>query len=221
MINYDNSPAYMIYQSDEVNTEESFERTFGIHVKASVLKGIIKANFDYEYNKIKNHKKKYILIKLRQHLYSIAVNPKDPNSWGKFGELGEYEPVYVSNVDYGRVLTLLVETTEDTETTTKSIKAGVSAAFPKFGGSVDMEKVDKFKNMFKEEKIRILVAGGPLSNSKNVTSYEAFKEAISAPSAKALIEAAIPISYRVRALRSNREVEVRACYTEERLVPEK
>ena len=221
MIKYDNAPAYMTYQSNEVDTEESFEKTFGIHVKASVLKGINSAHFDYNYNKTKSHKKKYVLIKVRQHLYSIAVDTKDPNSWGKFGELGEYEPVYVSNVDYGRVLHLLVETTEDAETTTKSIKAGVSAAFLNYSGSVDTKIVDKCKDLFKEQKIRILVAGGPLSNSKTVTSYESFIDAIKSPSAQSLIESAVPISYRVRSLRSNREVEVRACYTEVKFVPEK
>ena len=41
MIKYDNAPAYMTYQSNEVDTEESFEKTFGIHVKASVLKGLL------------------------------------------------------------------------------------------------------------------------------------------------------------------------------------
>ena len=220
-INYENAPAYITYQSDEVNTEESFEKTFGIHVKANVLKGIIKANFNYEYSKAKSHKTKYVLIKVRQQFFSISVDAKNPDSWGKFGELGAYEPVYVSNVDYGRVLHLLVETTEDVETTSKSIEAGVSLAFAKFGGEVNMQLAEKCKNLFREQKIRILVAGGPLNAARNVKDYDSFVKFLEMPSAKSLIEAAVPISYRVRTLRDNREVEVRACYTEERFVPEK
>lgn len=116
---------------------------------------------------------------------------------------------------------LLVETTEDVETTSKSIEAGVSLAFAKFGGEVNMQLAEKCKSLFREQKIRILVAGGPLNAARNVKDYDSFVKFLEMPSAKSLIEAAVPISYRVRTLRDNREVEVRACYTEERFVPEK
>ena len=44
---------------------------------------------------------------------------KQPDEWGTFDNLGEYEPVYVSSVDYGRVLHLLIETKESADSISK------------------------------------------------------------------------------------------------------
>ena len=149
------------------------------------------------------------------------MDTKNSDDWGEFGNLGEYEPVYVSSVDYGRVVHLLVETTESTESISKMIKAGIEASFPKFGGSVETTYKDKLDKYFKSEKIQIMVAGGPLEYARKIRNYDSFIEFIDIPNSKSLIGASVPIGYRVRSVRTNREIEVKNFYTEEILTTKK
>lgn len=220
-IKYDEAPAYITYLSNDVTTKESFNKTFNIHVKASVFAGIVKAHFNYETQKLTSSGKHYVLVKVRQQFFNISMDTKNSDDWGEFGNLGEYEPVYVSSVDYGRVVHLLVETTESTESISKMIKAGIEASFPKFGGSVETTYKDKLDKYFKSEKIQIMVAGGPLEYARKIRNYDSFIEFIDIPNSKSLIGASVPIGYRVRSVRTNREIEVKNFYTEEILTTKK
>lgn len=220
-IKYDEAPAYITYLSNDVTTKESFNKTFNIHTKVNVLGGIVKANFNYETSKISSSGKHYVLVKVRQQFFNISMDAKHPDEWGEFGNLGEYEPVYVSSVDYGRVLHLLVETTESADSISKMIKGGIEASFAKFGGSVETEYKKQWNRYFKAEKIQVMVAGGPLEYARKIHDYDSFIEFIDIPNAKSLIKSSVPISYRVRSVRTNREIEVRNFYTEEVLTTEK
>lgn len=219
-IDYNNAPAYITYRSNEVTTEESFLKTFGIHVKASVLGGMVKAKFNYEHKKYSSNKTHYVLVKVRQQFFNISVDPKSADDWGELTNLGEYEPVYVSSVDYGRVLHILVETTESADSISKMIKGGIEANFGKYSGEVKTELSQKWNKYFKNQKIKIMIAGGPLTTASKVRDYETFMEFIKVPESTSIIGASVPISYRVRSLRNNREVEIRISYTDEELVPE-
>jgi flavomodulin len=217
-IDYNNTPAYLTYISNEITTTNSFNKTFGIHVKAEVLSGLVSANFNYTETKLNKNSKKYVLIKVRQVFYSVSVDPILANEWGDLHNLGDYEPVYISSVDYGRVAHILVETDESLNETTKTIKAGISAKFPKFGGSVDTTSEQKVSKWFQDKKITVMIAGGPLSQSKMVTDLESFKDFLTMPSAADLVNSATPIGYKVRTLKDNREVEVRTMYTEQEFI---
>jgi len=162
--------------------------------------------------------KKYVLIKVRQMFYNVSVDPKSANDWGDIENIGSYEPVYISSVDYGRVAHLLVETDEKSSEVTKKIQAGISASFPKIGGSVDVNKQEEARRYFQEKKISIMIAGGPLSTAKNVTNYDTFMQFLTNPSPEDLVKASAPIGYKVRTLKDNKEVAVRVMYTDQRLV---
>lgn len=217
-MSYDVTAAYVTYISNEVTTTQGFNKTFGIHMKANVLSGLVSANFSYTETKLNKNSKKYVLIKVRQMFYSISVDPKNANQWGDLENLGDYEPVYISSVDYGRVAHILVETDENLDETTKTIKAGIAAKFAKFGGSVDTNAVTKVTNWFQDKKITVMIAGGPLSYSKLITDLDSFKEFLTMPSTKDLVNSAVPIGYKVRTLKDNREVEVRTMYTEQEFI---
>lgn len=214
-INYDKAPAYITYLSNNVTTKESFNKTFNIHTKVNVLGGIVKAHFNYEARNYSSSGKHYVLVKVRQQFFNISMDAKQPDEWGTFDNLGEYEPVYVSSVDYGRVLHLLIETKESADSISKMIKGGIDASFAKFGGSVDTEYKKQWNRYFKSEKIQVMVAGGPLEYARKIHDYDSFMDFIDVPNARSLINASVPIGYRVRSVRNNREVEVRSFYTEE------
>lgn len=214
-INYDKAPAYITYLSNNVTTKESFNKTFNIHTKVNVLGGIVKAHFNYEARNYSSSGKHYVLVKVRQQFFNISMDAKQPDEWGTFDNLGEYEPVYVSSVDYGRVLHLLIETKESADSISKMIKGGIDASFAKFGGSVETEYKKQWNRYFKSEKIQVMVAGGPLEYARKIHDYDSFMDFIDVPNARSLINASVPIGYRVRSVRNNREVEVRSFYTEE------
>lgn len=214
-INYDKAPAYITYLSNNVTTKESFNKTFNIHTKVNVLGGIVKAHFNYEARNYSSSGKHYVLVKVRQQFFNISMDAKQPDEWGTFDNLGEYEPVYVSSVDYGRVLHLLIETKESADSISKMIKGGIDASFAKFGGSVETEYKKQWNRYFKSEKIQVMVAGGPLEYARKIHDYDSFMDFIDVPKSRDLINASVPIGYRVRSVRNNREVEVRSFYTEE------
>ena len=215
------APTYITYFNNDVTTEKSFNKTFRTHVKPDALSSIVKTNFSYNTTNYSSAGKHYILVKVRQQFFNISMDAKQPDEWGTFGNLGEYEPVYVSSVDYGRVLHLLIETKESADYILKMIKGGIEASFAKFGGSVETEYKKQWNRYFKSEKIQVMVAGGPLEYARKIHDYDSFMDFIDVPNAKSLINASVPIGYRVRSVRTNREVEVRGFYTEEVLTLKK
>ncbi|GIZ14094.1 thiol-activated cytolysin family protein [Capnocytophaga catalasegens] len=219
-VDFSNTAAYLTYISNEVTTIESFSKSFGIHAKLDVLSGLVKANFSFEQTSLTINSKKYVLIKVRQQFYNVTVDPKNADTWGDIQNIGSYEPVYISSVDYGRVAHLLVETDETSAEVTKTIKAGISATFPKIGGNVDTKMQETARNYYKNKRIQIMIAGGPLSTSRSVTDYDSFMLFLQNPKPEDLVKSSAPIGYKVRTLKDNREVEVRTLYTEQRIYPE-
>lgn len=215
LIEYNNAPAYITYLNNVVTTTESFNKTFNIHTNVNVLGGIVKAHFNYEARNYSSSGKHYVLVKVRQQFFNISMDAKQPDEWGTFDNLGEYEPVYVSSVDYGRVLHLLIETKESADSISKMIKGGIKASFTKFNRSVETEYKKQWNSYFNSGKIQIMVAGGPHEYARKIRDYDSFMDFIDVPNSKSLIHASVPIGYRVRSVRNNREVEVRSFYTEE------
>lgn len=219
-VDFNNTAAYLTYMSNEVSTIESFSKSFGIHAKISVLSDLVKANFSYEEKSLTINSKKYVLVKVRQQFYNVTVDPKNADGWGDIQNIGSYEPVYISSVDYGRVAHLLVRTDENSAEVIKTIKAGISAKFPKFGGEVDVNKQEEARKYFTDKSIQIMIAGGPLSVAKHVYDYDSFMTFLQNPAAEDLVRSSAPIGYKVRTLKDNREVEVRTMYTEQRFAYE-
>lgn len=218
-IRFESVSSYLTYLSNEVTTSESFNKSFGIHAKADVL-GVVKGNFSFEEKELFYNSEKYVLVKVRQQFYNVAVDPKPASEWGDIQNIGTHEPVYISSVDYGRVAHLLVKTDESSAEVTRNIKAGISATFPKFGGSVDANQQNEAKRYFESKKIQIMIAGGPLSMAKFVSDYDSFMQFLKNPNPEDLVKASAPIGYKVRTLKDNREVEVRTMYTEQRFAYE-
>jgi len=209
-----NYPAEYTYEADSVNTGESFMKTVNIHAKANFL-GIVKADFGYDYSQSSTQSKKYILVKFKQYIYSIGINPQAQWFEGSLnsGECGSYEPVYISSVDYGKVAYLLIETNSRSNETSEAVKSSLSVAFAKVGGSVDYNTNTTLKTWFSQGKVRVSVLGG--SSSVIVTDYKSFLDYIKPPAtANTLIASAAPISYTVRRLKDNTEVQMVNYYTD-------
>ena len=211
-------PAVFDYQSHTVSTEESMKRSFSIHVGAEVFKGIVKADFNYNQSKAHKENKHYVMISFRQFLYNIAIDPKHYSQWIKgdidVKQMGGYEPVYISSVDYGRMAYIMIETNKSVDETKAMFEAAVRVSLKVVKAGVDVKYHQEFAKLFSESKVKVKIVGGPVELAAGVNDIESFTKFIQMPNAKQLIASSAPIAYKVRRLRDNTEVDVKDAYTE-------
>ncbi len=221
LINFDAVPANYSYESNSVSTEESFNKTLDIHVKVNVLAGLVKTDFSYNQSSGTSSEKKYVLVEVRQQFYNAAIDPKNYKDWvdGAIDpkDLGSHEPLYVSSVDYGRVAYLLIESSKDEAYNSTMIKASVSVALKVVSASTDVTLSNEFKSLFQQNKVKVLIAGGPAEIGGRVTDYDSFVLFLQTPTVRDLVGTAVPISYKVRRLLDNTEVVVKQLYKEQLL----
>lgn len=216
LIDYSAIPTYYEYQSDQITTEESFKKSLDAHLNVNVLGGLVKANFNYNQNSGSASTTSYIMVKVRQRLYSMTIDPKYYSEWIdgdiKMNDFGTHEPVYVSNVDYGRVAYLLIETSKDETYSNMMVKASVDVALKVVNIGVSVEYSEEFKNLFAQNKIKVMIVGGPIDLSGKVNDYASFVKFLQAPQSTDLVSSSAPISYKIRRLKDNTEVEVKDMY---------
>lgn len=219
LIDYNAVPTYYEYQSDEITTENSFKKALDAHLNVNVLGGLVKANFGYTQNSGSSTIKSYVMVKVRQRLYSMTIDPKYYTDWIEgdinSNNFGTHEPVYVSNVDYGRVAYVLIETAKDESYNNMMVKASVGVALKVVDIGIDVSYSEEFKKLFVQNKVKVVIVGGPIDLGGKVTDYNSFVKFLQAPSSSDLVSSSAPISYKIRRLKDNTEVEVKDMYTEQ------
>lgn len=201
-------PANYSFESTEITNEESFKKSIGLHVKANYL-SLASASFNYDYNTASTLNKKYVMMKLKQTVYSAGIDPKYQTDWieGSINakECGTHEPLYISSVDYGRIAYILIETNKTTDYVNTMVKASLDLKIGGFGTSINHSYNNEFRSLFNSNKVKVSILGGP---SNIVTNYDQFIDYMGlAPNPESLIGSSAPISYTVRRLKDNTKVE--------------
>lgn len=216
-ISYDFVPSVYSYESNKVTTEEHFKSSLKIHAEAGVLKGLIKASFNYDHIDNSSTNEQYVMVIFRQHIYNVSIDPKHYSTWvvGDIDtrDMGEYEPVYISSVDYGRVGYIFVKTNKSVEEVSKMVKASLEVAVKYIDANANMNYTNEFKRLFQEDKVKIKISGGPVELANKVDSFESFVKFVQMPNAENITKTSVPISYKVRRLKDNTEVQVIDTYT--------
>lgn len=216
-IDYEAIPTYYEYQSNEITTEDSFKKALDAHLNVNVLGGLVKANFGYTQSSGSTNTKSYVMVKVRQRLYSMTIDPKYYTDWidGNIStnNFGTHEPVYVSNVDYGRVAYILIETSKDEAYNNMMVKASVGVALKVVDIGVDVNYSEELKKLFAQNKVKVMIVGGPVTLGGKVTDYNSFVNFLQAPTPSDLVSSSAAISYKIRRLKDNTEVEVKDMYT--------
>lgn len=216
-ISFDFIPAVFSYESNEITTEEHFKSTLKIHAEANVLKGLVKASFDYDKNSSSTTSKKYVMVAFRQHIYNVSIDPKHYSTWiiGDIDtkDMGEYEPLYISSVDYGRVGYILVETNKTAKEIATMIKASLEVAVKYIDANANMHYTNELKSLFTQNKVKVKISGGPIELANKVDSYDSFVKFVQMPNAENITKTSVPIAYKVRRLKDNTEVQVLDTYT--------
>ena len=217
-IDYNYVPAIWSFESHEITTEQSMKIALKIHASVALTSGIAKADFNYEQNKNSSSQEKYIMVAFRQVMYNAAIDPKHYTQWinGNINvkDMGEYEPLYISSIEYGRTGYILVQTKQSASETMQMIKASISVATGYVQGQADTEYSKQFKELFSENKVKVKIYGGPVALGNKVTDYNGFMEFVKMPNAETLTKTSVPVSYKVRRLKDNTLVDVLDTYTE-------
>lgn len=126
-------------------------------------------------------------------LFSNAFTQEILNEQINMGRVGpDNLPVYVSNIVYGRMMTLTMTSTHD-ETT---MKAALEASYKGIDGHIEIEHL----NVLSESSIRLVTIGGDAQSALNFLRTGQLGEFFrhNAP-----LTTAVPISYTLRNLRDN------------------
>ena len=139
----------------------------GAAVKSSIAD--VSKSFGFNFNKKKNH----ILAKVIQKVFSVSTDfPRNtPTIFNKVDKtyFENYQPVYVSNINYGRILYLCI----DTDESEKDVQAALDFAIKKIKNTdvtIDANAETKYKNILSKSDIHITMLGGGATLQREVTN---------------------------------------------------
>lgn len=202
------------YTIHSVNTEAQLKAEIGLNCS---LKGIFEiggnVNFSsgLEYNRV--------VVRFCQNYYNIIVDqPTDPMKFIDNADLsdrqviekiGDYAPMYVSSVTYGRMALIYFESTD----LSLNLEAGVKASFPIMvdGGNINLGGEGSFGAKFKRGEItcKAFILGGSGENAvKSLTTPDAIYDFIKNGGEYSNTSPGKPISYNLRYLANNDPVKV-------------
>lgn len=209
---------YIDLFATDVTTAESCNKVFHHFCSKTVLDDWLTSAFNLhesEYNAEGPH---YVALKVRQKFFSVSLQPVRPADWGTLKDLGAYEPLYVSDVDYGRELNLVARTDMSAEQFKDLFQKALQASMdPKSGRKYDQER-KKLDKMLTEKKISVVINQGGKNPFSGISNYTSLLNFLRIPSAADFFEYCTPIAYNVKAVRGNRPIVVRVTRTEQRLI---
>ena len=150
------SPVTTIQSVEKINSQEELVTKLGVAVTAPVANGSI--NLGFNFNKKKNH----ILARLIQKHFTVSTDaPKKGTIFESIDKdaLDGYQPVYISSINYGRIIYLSIETDEKE----RNINEAIEFALNKIKGvdvNVSVDQAVNYRKMLAKSDVHITVLGG-------------------------------------------------------------
>ncbi|WP_298765447.1 thiol-activated cytolysin family protein [uncultured Alloprevotella sp.] len=210
---------YIDLFATDVTTAESCNQVFNKFCSRIALDSWLKRVFGLDERLYRAYGPHYVALKVRQKFFSVSLQPVRPADWGTVKkDLGAYEPLYVSDVDYGRELNLVARTDMSAEQFKDLFQKALQASMdPKSGGKYDQE-MDRLNQMLKERKISVVINQSKKNPYSDIPNCQSLLDFLKMPSAVEFLEYCVPIAYKVKAVRDNRPIVVRAIRSEQRLI---
>ena len=217
LVDYTAVPAVFEYESTEIYNEQSLKKALDVHANASILGNLVSAKLGYTASSSSTTTSKHTIVKMRQWFYNFAIDPKYYTDWVKgsinAADCGTHEPLYVSSVDYGRVAFIDIQNNKTEDYNKLMIEASVNVALKAVTGGVSATYSSEFKSLISSGKIKFMIVGGPATLAQQISSYEDFVLFVKSPSTADLVSSSVAISYKVRRLKDNTEVEVKDIFS--------
>lgn len=141
-----------VHSVDVVRSTEEAQFKMGATFENPSVK--VSTNLKFDFEKKKNH----YLVKFIQKQYSVTMDiPRSDYMLFKSVDpkvIKDYQPVYVSNIDYGRMVFMSI----DTNHSRSEIESALKVAVEKLNINADIEA--KYKKVLDESSINFIAVGG-------------------------------------------------------------
>ena len=197
------SPVTTIQSVEKINSQEELVTKLGVAVTAPVANGSI--NLGFNFNKKKNH----ILARLIQKHFTVSTDaPKKGTIFESIDKdaLDGYQPVYISSINYGRIIYLSIETDEKE----RNINEAIEFALNKIKGvdvNVSVDQAVNYRKMLAKSDVHITVLGGGKTIQQEILKgdIESFQRFLAA---NIPMEQMYPISFSLRYAVDNSQARV-------------
>ncbi|MFD0797583.1 thiol-activated cytolysin family protein [Maribacter chungangensis] len=200
-------PANFTFNYSQVQSREALALSMGIDFENAFAD--VSADFDFSTEKEYNR----VLVKLTQNFYTMSfeiptsldgvfADSVTPEDLAKYVQPGN-PATYISDVSYGRIYYMLVESTSSyTE-----MNAAVEAEFQSVANKAEVDIDASYLSELSEIKIKVMAFGGE-SSSTIKTIGSNLSELVNLLAESSTISTGLPLSYVVRSVNTNQIVGV-------------
>lgn len=200
-------PANFSFNYSQVQSRQALALSMGVDFENAFAD--ISADFDFSSEKEYNR----ILVELKQNFYTMSfdiptslkgffADSVTPDDLARYVQEGN-PATYISDVSYGRIYYMLIESTSSyTE-----MNAAVDAEFQAVAGKTDVEIDASYISDLSEVKIKVMAFGGE-SESTIRTIGGNLSELVDLLAQSSTISSGLPLSYVVRSVNTNQIVGV-------------
>lgn len=202
-------PANFNFTFEEVQSSKQLSIALGLNVETQFAEVASQFSFrtDKQYNRI--------VVKLNQSFYTLSFNipsspaeifspevtPEDLSQY-----IGPGNPAtFISDVTYGRMYYMLIESTSSLESLNAAVQASFSSATVSGGAEADFQSLSTMSDL----EIRVIALGGEATSTFNTISQGEISNLVQMLGEGSDIRAGVPISYVVRSLVSKEIVSVK------------
>ena len=198
-------PARFTFQHEVVKTKEELALSLGLNLE--IVPVTVAANLSFSNESNMNH----YLVVLKQSFYTMSYDI--PPSYGDFFDasvtpmdLAKYvspgnPACYVSDVTYGRVFYLLIESTSSLEKITAAVNVSFSNA--PVSGEIEANYLSSLDNL----SVKVVALGGSNASTFSAISASQLSTLTSQLAHSADLKAGVPLSYVVRTVYNNKLVK--------------
>jgi hypothetical protein len=202
-------PSNFVFDVSEVQSQQQLAIDLGINVETLVTKVGGKMNFssDKSYSRF--------LVKLTQAYYTMSydlptsyrdlfadnVQPSDLTKYITPGSPG----TYISDVTYGRIYYMLIESTESSTDMSATINASFNGVVNKAEGTLEVNTMKQMSNL----KVKVIAFGGDAEGTISLSGETDISVIADRLAASTKIELGLPLSYVVRSMYNNTIVNVK------------
>lgn len=166
-LHYVDGPVTAMHSLESVQSIEEAKLKLGASFQHKVVD--ISANLGFDFEKSENH----ILAKFIQKQFAVTMDfPKTPTLFAEIDTeyINTYKPVYVSNINYGRMIFMAI----DSKHSLAEVRTALNVAVKAVNLKIDLDQ--QYKKVLDESKINVTVIGGnaKVQNGPLVDGWEGF-----------------------------------------------
>ncbi len=199
-------PANFVFSYSQVQSEQALSLKLGIDYNTAFTS--ISGDFGFSQGSSLNR----ILVELNQSFYTMSFDiptslaglfapSVTPNDLAKYVQPGN-PATYISDVTYGRIYYMLIESTSSYQEMSTQINASFSGVVNSASADISGNSLSKLKNL----KIKVMAFGGQATTSLLTVGEQNLSTLVSLLAEGTTISTGVPISYVVRSVSSNQIV---------------